>query len=50
MAREALEELSKAYQGRLRIQERVKMDLQQLRSDLADSEAKVDRLRSQALN
>ena len=49
MDRASLEDLSKTYQVRLREQERVKVELQRLRSDLANREAKVDQLRSQAL-
>ena len=48
-ARIALENMSKAYQDRLRAQERVEAELQQLRSDLADRDAQVDRLRSPSI-
>ena len=47
-AKLALENMSKTYQDRLRAQERVEAELKQLRSDLVDREAQVDRLRSQA--
>ena len=49
-ARIALENMSKTYQDRIRAQERVEAELQQLRSDLANRDAQVDRLRSQASN
>ena len=49
-ARIALENMSKTYQYRLRAQERVEEEPQQLRSDLANRDAQVDRLRSQASN
>ena len=50
MTRVAVEDFLKIYQGRFREQERVIVELQRLRSDLADREAKVDRLRSPALD
>ena len=46
----ALEDMSKTYQARLREQELVEAELQRLRSDLADRDAQVDRLRSQSSN
>ena len=49
-ARLALEDMSKTYQDRLREQKLVEAEMQRLRSNLADRDAKVDRLRSQALN
>ena len=45
-ARLALEDMSKTYQDRLRAQKLVEADMQRLRSDLADRDADVDRLRS----
>ena len=49
-ARIALKSTSKTYQSRLREQEPVEAELQRLRSDLADRDAQVDRLRSQAFD
>ena len=49
-ARLALKDMSKTYQDRLREQELVEAELLRLRSDLADRDAQVDRLRSQASN
>ena len=46
----ALEDLSKSYQGYLRGHEHAEVELQRLRSDLADQETKVDRLCSQVLD
>ena len=49
MARAELKDFATTYQGRLREQERVKVKLQQLRSNLAYREAKVNRLHREAL-
>ena len=50
MDRAALEDLSQTYQGLLSEQERVGVELQVLRLDLADCEVKVDHLSSQSLD
>ena len=46
----ALEDLSKSYLGHLREHKRVEVELQRLRSDIADGEDNVDCLRSQELD
>lgn len=50
MARAALEDLQKSFQGHLRKSERTEAELQRLRSDLADRDAEVDHLRAQAVD
>ena len=50
VAKTALEDLSKSYLGHLREHKRVEVELQRLRSDIADGEDNVDCLRSQELD
>ena len=49
-AKTASEDLSKSYQGRLREQESIEVDMQRLRSDFAGRQAYVNHLRIRALD